>query len=59
MLEERGRGRNWITAVLEAPLGRGTNFQVAVETLAPILEALGNVNWPLFLAPEQKWVSRG
>src|SRR5271163_4816214 len=23
MLEERGRGRNWITGPLEAPLGRG------------------------------------
>ena len=59
MLEERGRGRNWITAVLEAPLGRGTNFQVSVKTLAPILEALGSVDWPLFLAPEQKWYRTG
>jgi len=59
MLEERGRGRNWITAVLEAPLGRGMNFQVSVKTLAPILEALGSVDWPLFLAPEQKWYRTG
>lgn len=55
MLEERGRGRNWITAALEAPLGRGVNFQVSVRALAPILEALGRVDWPLFLAPETKW----
>ena len=59
MLEERGRGRNWITAVLEAPLGRGMNFQVSVKTLAPLLEALGRVDWPLFLAPEQKWYCTG
>jgi len=59
MLEERGRGRNWITAALEAPLGRGMNFQVSVKTLAPILEALGSVDWPLFLAPEQKWYRTG
>ena len=57
MLEERGR--NWITAMLEAPLGRGMNFQVSVKTLAPLLEALGRVDWPLFLAPEQKWYCTG
>jgi catechol 2,3-dioxygenase-like lactoylglutathione lyase family enzyme len=27
MLEERGRNRNWVTALLEALLGRGVNFQ--------------------------------
>jgi catechol 2,3-dioxygenase-like lactoylglutathione lyase family enzyme len=59
MLEERGLGRNWVTAVLEAPLGRGMNFQVSVKTLAPILEALDSVDWPLFLAPEQKWYRTG
>jgi len=59
MLEERGRGRNWITAVLEAPFGRGLNFQVSVKTLAPILEALERVDWPLFVAPEQKWYRTG
>jgi hypothetical protein len=37
---ERGRGRNWTTAVLEAPLGREINCQVSVKTLAPILEAI-------------------
>jgi catechol 2,3-dioxygenase-like lactoylglutathione lyase family enzyme len=55
MLEERGRGRNWITDDLEVPFGRGANFQVSVQTLSPILEALQKANWPLFLAAEQKW----
>lgn len=54
MLEERGRGRNWITGELEAPLGRGANFEVTVKTLAPILEALAGASWPLFLEPEHK-----
>jgi catechol 2,3-dioxygenase-like lactoylglutathione lyase family enzyme len=54
MLEERGRGRNWITADLEAPFGRGANFQISVKTLAPILEALRRANWPLFFEAEQK-----
>jgi hypothetical protein len=35
------------------------NFQVSVKTLAPILEALESVDWPLFLAPEQKWYRTG
>jgi catechol 2,3-dioxygenase-like lactoylglutathione lyase family enzyme len=59
MLEERGRGRNWVTETLEAPFGRGVNFQVGVENLAPILEALSAKAWPLFLAPEKKWYRKG
>lgn len=51
MLEERGRGRNWMTADLEVPFGRWVNFQISVKTLSPILEALQKANWPLFLAP--------
>jgi catechol 2,3-dioxygenase-like lactoylglutathione lyase family enzyme len=59
MLEGRGRGRNWVTAQLEVPLGRGVNFQVSVNALAPILDALESAGWPLFLAPEQKWYRTG
>lgn len=59
MLEERGRNRNWVTAPLEAPLGRGINFQVAVPALEPILAALSATGWPLFMPPEQKWYRTG
>ncbi|MDR3538245.1 MAG: VOC family protein [Acetobacteraceae bacterium] len=59
MLEERARNRNWITAALENPLGRGVNFQVAVPTLDPILAALAGTAWPLFMAPERKWYRTG
>lgn len=59
MLEERGRGRNWVTGELQVPLGRGVNFQVSVNALAPILDALGGAGWPLFLAPEEKWYRTG
>jgi catechol 2,3-dioxygenase-like lactoylglutathione lyase family enzyme len=55
MLEERGRGRNWITGPLETPLGRGINFQIRVGSIQPILEVLERAGWPLFMAPEQKW----
>jgi catechol 2,3-dioxygenase-like lactoylglutathione lyase family enzyme len=59
MLEERGRSRNWVTAPLEPPLGRGVNFQVEVPALEPILETLARAAWPLFMAPEEKWYRTG
>jgi hypothetical protein len=31
-----GVGRNWITADLERPLGRGINFQISVPSVAPL-----------------------
>jgi catechol 2,3-dioxygenase-like lactoylglutathione lyase family enzyme len=59
MLEERGRNRNWLTGRLENPLGRGVNFQVSVPAIEPIVAALGGANWPLYMAPEQKWYRTG
>jgi catechol 2,3-dioxygenase-like lactoylglutathione lyase family enzyme len=59
MIEERGHGRNWVTGALDAPLGRGVNFQVAVLSIEPILRALEGANWPLFMAPERKWYVTG
>lgn len=55
MLEQRGVGRNWITAPLEPPFGRGVNFQISVPSLDPILDALAAVCHPLFMAPETRW----
>ena len=55
MLEQRGMGRNWITAPLELPLGRGINFQISVPDLDPILEALDGAGYPLFMPSEVKW----
>jgi catechol 2,3-dioxygenase-like lactoylglutathione lyase family enzyme len=59
MLEERGRNRNWVTALLEALLGRGVNFQVSVSAIEPILAALSQTEWPLFMEPERKWYRTG
>ena len=59
MLEEMGRSRNWVTGPLEAPLGRGVNFQIQVPALEPILEALARAGWPLFMAPEERWYRTG
>ena len=59
MLEQRGRGRNWITAPLQAPLGRGLNFQISVASIQPILAALQDAGWALFMPPERKWYRTG
>ncbi|WP_371347355.1 bleomycin resistance protein [Ancylobacter sp. IITR112] len=59
MLEERGEGRQWVTGPLERPLGRGMNFLIAVSDLRPILDALAAADWPLYMAPEEKWYRAG
>jgi catechol 2,3-dioxygenase-like lactoylglutathione lyase family enzyme len=46
---------NWDTAPLERPFGRGINFEIAVDSLAPILEALAAIGWPLFRPPHDAW----
>ncbi|GAB1840377.1 VOC family protein [Achromobacter xylosoxidans] len=58
MLDELGEGRKWITGPLEAPLGRGVNFEIEVPDLSPLLENLARVGWPLFMEPEEKWYRR-
>jgi catechol 2,3-dioxygenase-like lactoylglutathione lyase family enzyme len=55
MLEQAGVGRNWTPAALERPLGRGINFQISVVSIDPILSALRDADWPLFMEPETKW----
>lgn len=54
MIEEQGRGRNWITAALDRPLGRGVNFQIAVREVESIAAALAGIGVPLFMPPERK-----
>lgn len=44
----------WIVAPLEAPFGRGINFQIEVGDIAPLLEALQQIHYPLFRAAEVK-----
>jgi len=55
MLEQVGVGRNWISGGLEAPLGRGVNFQVGVPDCLPIVDALRATGVELFMEPETKW----
>ena len=59
MLEQIGIGRNWVSATLERPLGRGVNFQVTVAAIMPLVERLSYSGWPLFISPEDKWYQTG
>ncbi|KGJ72915.1 glyoxalase [Cryobacterium roopkundense] len=59
MLEQVGVSRNWVTGALEAPLGRGVNFQISVPAIEPVVERLAHAGWPLFMAPETTWYETG
>ncbi len=60
MLEQQSETeRQWRTAPLEPPLGRGINFQIEVTDLAPSLGRLAQASWPLFMPPEEKWYRSG
>jgi catechol 2,3-dioxygenase-like lactoylglutathione lyase family enzyme len=55
MLESAAEpGRKWITGPAEYPCGRGVNFQITVDQIAPILAKLREAGWKLFLEPEEK-----
>ncbi|MGJ4943326.1 bleomycin resistance protein [Bradyrhizobium sp. HKCCYLS1011] len=49
----------WETAAMERPFGRGINFQMVVDRIAPILKALENANWPLYEQPSETWYRVG
>ncbi len=60
MLETRNpASRQWLTGPLEAPLGRGINFEIGVPAVEPILNRLEAAGWPLFMAVEDKWYRAG
>lgn len=46
---------NWQTDEWERPLGRGINFQIVVDSLEPLLDALAIARWPLFRDPHEAW----
>lgn len=54
MLDTLGMTRDWLTGPLERPFGRGINFEIAVTSLAPLLDALNAAAWPFFLPVEEK-----
>ena len=59
MLEQIGASRNWITGALEAPLGRGINFQITVADTTSLVATLARAGIELFMQPETKWYRIG
>ncbi|MBK5551696.1 VOC family protein [Pseudomonas sp. TH03] len=45
----------WLSGPLEAPLGRGINFQITVNSVEPILQRLAEVQWPMFRPCADVW----
>lgn len=54
LVEVRGEGY-WVTAPLEAPLGRGVNFEVKVSAVEPLISALAAAGCALFEMPVERW----
>jgi len=45
----------WYTGKLEKPFGRGINFQIEVDNIEPIVEALEKNNYPIKMLPKENW----
>lgn len=54
MLDQSGAGRDWVTAPMAYPRGRGVNFQIEVDDLTPILARLAEAGIGLFAPLEIK-----
>lgn len=56
MLEQEDpMDQSWQTGLMEKPFGRGINFQIEVEAIAPILTRLEQANYTVFLPVEERW----
>jgi len=59
MLDEIRGDDGWITAPLQAPLGRGVNFEIKVKSIGPLYERLLAADWPMYRAMQQRWYRNG
>ncbi|MNI62142.1 Glyoxalase-like domain protein [compost metagenome] len=55
MLEEVRGDDGWITAPLEAPLGRGVNFEIKVESVDVLHKRLVDAGWSLYRQMQERW----
>lgn len=55
MMEQIGIGRNWITAGLSPPFGRGINFQIEVSDIISLHNNIQSQKLSFFLDIEEKW----
>lgn len=49
----------WETAEMQLSFGRGINFQMVVDRIAPILSALDEAKWRLYETPNEAWYRVG
>lgn len=49
----------WETGPLEPPFGRGVMFQVYIESLEPVLEAIAANDYPIHHGPREVWRRHG
>lgn len=60
MLEERSDDRrNWVTARLERPFGRGINFQIDVADATAAADRIAQADLPFFIPIEDKTYNAG
>jgi catechol 2,3-dioxygenase-like lactoylglutathione lyase family enzyme len=55
MFQELGAAREWITAPLERPFGRGVNFQIQTTAVDDLYAAVQRADATIFLPMEEKW----
>ncbi len=51
----RGFSSCWNTGVLEAPLGRGINFQIEMDSIEQVLLKLTGAEYPPFRSAAEYW----
>ncbi len=49
----------WVTAPMQAPLGRGINFQITVASVQDLSDRLEKAGIAPFLAPQTRWYRDG
>ncbi|MWV50681.1 VOC family protein [Rathayibacter sp. VKM Ac-2803] len=59
MLDQIGHTRDWVTAPLERPLGRGLNLQIRVDDADAVAAALASSGIEPFAPPETRWYRVG
>jgi catechol 2,3-dioxygenase-like lactoylglutathione lyase family enzyme len=58
LMIERTSG-TWSTGPLEAPYGRGINFQIMVSDLEARYGRLRAAGYPIMIEPQERWYRRG
>jgi catechol 2,3-dioxygenase-like lactoylglutathione lyase family enzyme len=55
MIQQSGTTREWITADLSYPFGRGINFQIPIADVVSLYDSLRKAGYSFFLELEEKW----